>query len=291
MKRKILITGCYGFLAGHLLQETKKRGYITHGLARHISPEALQPDKIYLGDLKDKELVEKAVSSADAVINIAGILGTQETVNNPYPSVEVNIIGALNVFEACRIWKVPAVQIAVGNWWENNSYSITKTTAERFAVMYAKEHGVKINVVRALNAYGERQKAYPVRKIIPSFITRALNDEKIQIYGDGQQEMDMVYVKDVANILLNVLENETTYGNTFEAGTGKGYTVSDIAKSVLRACHKPEDNIESLPMRPGESAHSQVIARTPYDFNYTSFEDGLEKTVVYYEKVKATNLL
>ena len=54
--------------------------------------------------------------------------------------------------------KIPAVYIAVGNHWMNNSYSITKTTAERFALMYNKEHGTKIAVVRGLNAYGPRQK-------------------------------------------------------------------------------------------------------------------------------------
>lgn len=288
---KLLITGSNGFLAGHLANEAKKRGYYTQGLTRHIANNGNLLDNVYLGDMRDKELVEKAVNTADAVINIAGILGTQETVNNPYPSVEVNILGALNVFEACRIWKIPCIQIAVGNWWENNSYSITKTTAERFAVMYAKEHGVKINVVRALNAFGEKQKAKPVRKIIPSFITKALSNEKIQIYGDGQQSMDMVYVKDVANILLNVLENETTYGNTFEAGTGIGLSVTDIAKSVLKACHKPENMIEYLPMRPGESNHAVVVAKQPYKFDYTPFDEALEKTVLYYEKLKATNML
>jgi len=282
--KKILVTGCYGFLAGHLIQVLKEKKYEVVGLARHIPHNHVPyPDYVYLGDMRDKELVEKAVSSSDGVIHIAGILGTQETVNNPYPSVEVNVMGALNVLEACRIWKIPVVQIAVGNHWEQNSYSITKTCAERFAIMYAREHGVRVNIVRALNAYGERQKAKPVRKIIASFITRALNNEPIQIYGDGEQLMDMVHVRDVASVLLKVLENETTYGNVYEAGTGTALTVNEIAQTIINACGSTSA-LEHLPMRPGESVHAVVKAENPYPHNYIPFKEGIQKTIRWYEK-------
>ena len=282
--KKILVTGCFGFLAGHLIEELHERGYQVVGLARHMGEvkEIVKPDILYIGDLRDKEFVEKAVSSSDGVINIGGILGTQETVNNPYPSVEVNIMGALNVLEACRIWKLPMVQIAVGNHYEENSYSITKTTAERFTRMYAREHGLQANIVRALNAFGPRQKAKPVRKIIPSFITRALANEPIQIYGDGEQLMDMIYVKDVANILINVLENEKTYGNTFEAGTGIGLSVKSIAEKIIEFSGS-KSKIEFLPMRPGETPNAKVIAENPYPFDYSTFEKSLKLTINSYE--------
>lgn len=284
---KVLVTGASGFIAGHVIEELHSRGIETIGLVRHIgsvanTPIEAWPDVTYVGDVKDKEVVEKAVNSSDGVINLAGILGTQETINNPYPSVEVNILGALNVLEACRLWKVPLVQIAVGNHWMNNSYSITKTTAERFVQMYVKEHGVKANTVRALNAFGERQKAKPVRKIMASFITRALAGEPIQIYGDGMQKMDMIYVKDVAKILVDTLLTPTTYGNLYEAGTGIGYTVKEIAEKIIELSGSNSE-IEYLPMRAGEPPHSEVIAQNPVDFMYTSLEEGLSKTIAWYE--------
>lgn len=284
---KILITGSSGFIGGHVTEELHSRGIHVVGLVRHFGdptsvPIETMPDVLYFGDVRDKEIVEKAVNSADGVINLAGILGTQETISNPYPSVEVNIFGTLNVLEACRLWKIPMVQIAVGNHWMNNSYSITKTTAERFVNMYAKEHGVKANTVRALNAYGERQKPKPVRKIMASFITRALAGEPIQVYGDGTQKMDMIYVKDVAKILVDTLLVSTDYGNLYEAGTGIGYTVKEIAEKIIKLSGS-KSKIEYLPMRPGEPPHSEVIAQNPVDFMYTSLEDGLSKTIEWYE--------
>lgn len=284
---KVLVTGAHGFIAGHVIEELHSRGINVIGLVRHVGnmaslPVEAMPDMVYVGDVRDKEVVEKAVNSSDGVINLAGILGTQETINNPYPSVEVNILGTLNVLEACKLWKIPLVQIAVGNYWMNNSYSITKTTAERFVQMYVKEHGVKANIVRALNAFGERQKPKPVRKIMASFVTRALANEPIQIYGDGMQKMDMIYVKDVAKILVDTLLTSTTYGNLYEAGTGIGYTVKEIAEKIIELSGSSSE-IEYLPMRAGEPPHSEVIAQNPVDFMYTSLEDGLSKTISWYE--------
>jgi nucleoside-diphosphate-sugar epimerase len=208
--KKILVTGSAGFIAGHTIEELHRRGYFVVGIERHEAKEREmgdhRPDVVYFGDVRDKSLVDKVVAETKGVINLAGVLGTQETINNPMPSIESNIIGTVNVLDACKVWKVPCVQIAVGNHWMNNSYSITKTTAERLALMYRKEFSIPITVIRALNAFGERQKAFPVRKIMPSFIGRALRGEDIQVYGDGSQEMDMVYVGDVAMVLVDALE-------------------------------------------------------------------------------------
>jgi len=88
-----------------------------------------------------------------------------------------------------------------------NTYSITKSTVERFVAMYNAERGTKVNVVRAMNAYGPRQvPAAPygpskVRKIAPSFICRALKGDPLEMYGTGSQVSDMVYVTDVAEAL------------------------------------------------------------------------------------------
>ncbi len=292
--KKILVTGSMGFIPSHVIAELHNRGYEVIGLERHFGSvtkkEIYHPDQVYLADLRDKEAVEKAVSMSDGVINLAGILGTQETVQNPYPSVEVNVIGALNVFEAARIWKVPVVQIAVGNYFEKNSYSLTKTCTEGFAQMYARNNGLRINVVRALNAFGERQKVYPVRKIIPSFITRALSGQDIQIYGDGQQMMDMVAVNDVATVLVNVLEDlfkpDTETGKVFEVGTGVGYTVKYIAEQVIKYCGT-DTKIEHLPMRPGETPGAKVVASNPYPIKYTDFNEKLKQTVQWYKDNKS----
>ena len=281
---KIAITGSQGFLGQHTIEVARSLGHEVIGLTRHedFLNSEVQPDVAYYGDITDKEYVEKAISQAEGVINLAGILGTQETVDNPYPSVYTNIVGALNVLEAVRRYKIPVVQIAVGNHFMNNSYSITKTTAERFTLMYAKEHDVQGNVVRALNAFGERQKFYPVRKMMPYFIHQALNNEDIQIYGSGEQVMDFVYVKDVAEILIEVLTSNTS-GNIYEAGLGHGLTVNEWAEQVITHSNS-KSRIIHLPMRPGEPKLSKVVAENPYAFPYSDTMEKLRKTIISYDK-------
>lgn len=288
MAEKILVSGSDGFIASHTIEVLHEAGYEVIGIKRHVGslqvgevPKEAKPDVLYIGDIRDRSLVEKACSQASGIIHLAGILGTQETILNPYPSVETNIVGSLNFMEAAKLYGIPMVQIAVGNYWMNNSYSITKNTAERFALMYHKEFGVKINVVRALNAFGERQKWYPIRKMMPNFIIRALLNKDICIYGDGTQEMDFVYVKDVGRVLLSALFS-STYGRTFEAGTGVGLTVTKWALTIVKEL-KSESQLKYLPMRPGEPEHSVVVSKNPYPLKYTETEEAIKKTCAWYK--------
>lgn len=284
--KKILVTGSAGFLASHTIEQSHKQGLYVIGVERHLGKKigsSWEADEVYLGDMRDRNFVDKVVSMADGVINLAGILGSQETVKFPFPSVETNIFGALHCLESVTTWSIPMVQIAVGNHWENNSYSISKTTAERFAQMYAKEKGTRVNVLRALNAIGERQKSYPVRKIMASFVTRALSGRDIEIYGDGEQQMDLVAADDVAKILIDVLINQHEYGQVFQAGTGVGPTVNEIANKVISACDS-KSKVVHIPMRAGESVHAKVVADNPYPWPYRSLDDKLPEIVAWFKE-------
>lgn len=287
---KVLVTGSSGFIASHVIENLQEKGHEVVGLDHH------QHDfESFYGDVRDPTIVDEAVARVDGVIHLAAVLGTQETINNPLPSVETNIIGSLNVFQACKNHNKKCVYIAVGNHWMNNPYSITKTTAERFALMFNKEFGTKIAVVRGLNAYGPRQKAKPVRKIIPNFILPALRDEEIIIYGDGKQIMDMIYVKDIAEILVRALLREhNVYNDIFEAGSGVETSVKEIAETIIKLVGKGK--LKYVPMRPGEPEHSIVVGDPetlqPLDFftfTFTKLEDGLKETIKYYEEIKDSN--
>lgn len=271
--KTVLVTGGNGFIGRYVVEELTRRGYGVAVLdTRYREPE--EGAQLVLGDIRDATAVTEAVAHADGVIHLAGVLGTQETIKNPRPAAETNILGGLNVLEACAQYDVPLVNIAVGNWWMNNTYSITKNTVERFVDMLNRFRGTRITVVRALNAYGPRQSAAApygpskVRKIMPSFICRALSGEPIEIYGDGEQVMDMIYVTDVAKILVRALEvtEETgkpvgTGEDPLEAGTGRPTTVNDIARLVVQEIAKRgiSARIDHLPMRPGEDERSVVI--------------------------------
>jgi UDP-glucose 4-epimerase len=250
--------------------------------------------------VRDATAVTEAVAHVDAVIHLAGVLGTAETIWNPRPAAETNILGGINILEACAQYQTPLVNIAVGNHFENSTYSITKTTIERFVQMYAKFRDLPACSVRAYNVYGPGQSvAQPygssrVRKIIPSFIARAMHGEPIQVYGDGSQVMDMIYITDAAKCLVQALEKGPANGIVYHAGTGRRITVQEIATAVqleVMMQNRLLAPIENLPMRAGETPGSEVVAEVrrveilginPQEF--TLLQDGLVDTVGYYRK-------
>ena len=287
---KVVVFGGSGFIGSHVCDVLRERGIEPIIFDRFPHVQMAPVARVFYGDIKDKEAVLEAVGLSDGAINLAGILGTSETVNNPYPSVDVNIIGGLNFLEACRHTKKRGVQITVGNHFMNNSYAITKTATERFALMYNKEHATRVAVVRGLNAYGPRQKHKPVRKIIPNFVIRALRGDPIEIYGKGESIMDMIFVKDVAEILVRALLDEhNCYDKIFEAGTGVETTVNEIANMV----NKITDNkagVKHLPMRQGEPEQSIVLGSPstllPLKMsggNLKTLFEGLKETVDWYK--------
>jgi UDP-glucose 4-epimerase len=295
----VLVTGGNGFIGQYVTEELLRRGYRVDVLDPR--GDSLKYGRTILGDIRDATAVTEAVAHVDGVIHLAGVLGTQETIANPSPAAETNILGGLNVFQAVAQHKVPCVNIAVGNWWMNNTYSITKNTMERFAAMYNKERGTEITVVRALNAYGPRQSvAAPygpskVRKIMPSFIHRAIYGDNIEIYGDGTQIMDMIFVEDVAKVLVNALVRTAesgAIGTVVEAGSGNRTTVNDIADTVVMDVFNKTGKagfVTHLPMRPGEDEHSIVVGN-PDTLELVGMNvaglvplaEGVSRTVNYY---------
>ena len=282
---KILVTGV-GFIGNYVVENLLAKGHQVTAFDRHAQ---LRNDvETFLGDIRDATAVSEAVSHHDGVIHLAGILGTAETVDNPLPSIETNIIGSLNVLQACRKYSKKAVNITVGNHWMLNSYAISKSTVEKLTFMFNKEHKTQTVTVRGLNAYGPRQKPKPVRKIIPNFIIPALKDEDLLVNGDGSQIMDMIYVTDIAEILVRALLNDhNTYDKIFEAGTGRATTVKEIAEEVIKQVGK--GRIRFVRMRQGEEEHAVVLGDpttlTSLGFDkFVSLEDGLRDTIAWYKE-------
>jgi UDP-glucose 4-epimerase len=292
----VLVTGGNGFIGRHTVSRLLLEGHDVAVLDWHGNPP-IPGAELFLGDTRDASAVHEAMAHVDGFIHLAGVLGTQETINQPIPAVEINILGALNVLEAAAHYKVPGVFTGVGNHWMNNTYSITKTTVERFCAMYRDERKLPVSVVRCFNAYGPGQSiAAPfgsskVRKITPSFVCRALLGEDIEVYGDGEQIMDMIYVGDIVHVLVTTLKYTIEEGPapiTLEAGTGRRTTVKEIAEFVLDSADS-KSKVTHLPMRPGEPEHAVVLADTStLDYlsirseDFVSLEEGTDWTVEWY---------
>jgi UDP-glucose 4-epimerase len=131
--------------------------------------------------------------------------------------------------------------------------------------MANKEWGTKIAVVRGYNAYGPGQKSAPVKKIVPTMVLSALRDEPITVYGSGDQVADMIYVEDLADILVRaLLEPHGVYDSIFEAGTGVPTTVNDVATAVIKAVEDYRgreigSTVSHVGMRAGEPENAVVL--------------------------------
>jgi nucleoside-diphosphate-sugar epimerase len=262
----ILITGGCGFLGSHLVDQMVAEGCSVLVFDRVYKNELWDEYgwsqnpmvSFMLGDIKDRDSVFEAVQQSDMWVNLAGLLGTAEMINNPIPAVEVNVLGALNVFDAARLYKKRGVQIDVGNYWMNNPYSITKSIASRFASMYNKEHDTDIRIVRGMNVFGERQKHRPIRKLFPNLVIPALLNKPITLYGTGDQIMDLIYVKDIADILSRaLLLDDVPNDVSYEAGIGDNQTINQTAKLVLELTGSSSELVHK-PMRSGEDKMSVV---------------------------------
>lgn len=270
--KRVLVTGSGGFIGWWVTQELANAG---------IEPVPFdRPNSVM-----DKPTLAATMSQVDGVINLAGMLGTSETFGNEYDAAYVNILGAINVYDAAALFKLPVVQIGTGHKGQPNPYAITKACAEDLALARAEFLREHIVIVRAYHAYGAGQKApaphgpSPIRKIVPSFVCRALTGMDLEINGDGEQLIDLVHAEDVARTLVLALSADP--GAIIEAGTGKPTTVLDAARTIIEVC-RSTSNITFIPPRPGEPVGASVVAAEPACSNAWPYL--LDETVTWYRR-------
>lgn len=247
---RVLVTGGSGFIGRAVRRRLMVEGH-TPVVFDHGAPRSTDG---WEGDVRDVVAVVRAVSDADAVIHLAGVLGTGELFDMPAMAVDVNILGALNVIEACGDSK-QFVGIEMPRVWPN-VYQATKTCARTLATAWHQNRGLRTSHVRAFNAFGPHQKVHGVQKIIPTFADRAHRGLPIPVWGDGKQTVDLIYVDDVARVLVEALAHSDDV--TIDAGTRHAQRVIDVAREVHLIVGE-DTGIEWLPMRPGETP-ARVVA-------------------------------
>lgn len=299
---KVGVTGGQGFIGKWTVETLRSRGHEVLILDHKKRQNHLEDSGVdYLwGDVRDDVTMLELAAHVDGIIHLAAVLGTQETIGDPRPAAITNLEGGLNFLHAIQRYDIPGVYICVGNHWMNNPYSISKTAVERFCLMYQKEHGTRVNQVRAVNAYGPRQEAAPpfgsgkVRKIIPAFVCRALTGNPIEIYGDGKQVSDMVWIGDLALSLTEALEHASrgdVYGHVLECGPREHRTVLSVAKIVRDIAAEITGikvDIKHLPMRPGEipgdivSADPSTLSSVGLTEPSMDLVEGISRTVKWF---------
>lgn len=247
------ITGGNGFIGKHVQNEIRKRGH-TPFVLDHKRQGDLH------GDVRDKTIVWEFAAHVDAIIHLAAVLGTSETIDEPWPAAETNILGTLNVFDAASAYNLPTVFAAVGNSSiGRGTYCITKTCGEEFVKMYREDRGLPIIAVRPMNAYGPGQSApapfgpSKVKKIVPTLTCNALSGNPMPLYGGGKQISDAVFVEDVARVFVEAVFAAHDWeipDHPIDVGGLHPVTVRQVAYEIAE--NIAGATVIDIPMRKGE---------------------------------------
>lgn len=233
---QITITGGKGFIGQYVAEVALERGHEVRSF-----------------DLCDgQNIADFGVADAgDATIHLAGTLGTAELFDKPEVAVEVNVLGSLKVIKACSEAGSHLVMITMPQVWQN-VYQSTKQCAGSLADAWMMHEGLKVTHVMAFNAFGAGQHLHGVRKIVPTFANAAWRGEDLSVWGTGESFMDLVWARDLAEVLVRSAEIAPGGGETIEAGSGVAVTVNEFAEMVL--AHTGSDSqIVHQPMRKGEA--------------------------------------
>ena len=251
---KILVTGGSGFIGSFIVDQLARDKKNQIQIFDIVAPNFKIGDNVrYIdGDICYKTAIDKAIINCEEVYDCAGVLGTSELVFQTERAIDTNIKGAFNVIQVCLDNNVKRIfhptKPFFKNYWEN-TYTISKITAENFARMYRQVYKMDLTILRWLNASGPRQHLFPVRKFIPLAICDALLDRDIEIYGTGEQTIDIIDVRDIANIAI--LSTRSGIGKdrkAYDVGTGQALTCNFVAEKIIKMTNS-KSKIKYLPMR------------------------------------------
>ncbi len=279
--KRSLITGGRGFIGGQLGSRLEQMGHDVDYF-----------DLLDGKDVTDRELVLKEIGKQryDVIFHLAGRLGTEELNDQAHEATRVNVLGAVNIFDAAKKNGARVVLVSKPNPWLN-TYSITKGAAEQFARMYTKIHNVDIRVGQFYSIYGPGQDIHGVQKAVPTFIARALQNDPIPVFGDGEQTADFIYTSDASEAMAVLGHLEGLAGEVVEIGSGTPTKINFLAETIIRLSDS-RSKIEYLPMRKGEPEGSQISANTSKMITLLQFnpsvalEDGLRETIAWWKNIK-----
>ena len=306
---KVVITGGSGFIMSHVAERLVDMGKdVTlfdnneqHGLYEETQEllKTRKNVKCVQGDVRDRATVDALVRDAEIVYHFAALMGTSSRFKEwEIPTVEVNVIGTINVLQASLNAGVkyfvhpPRPALAV---WQT-PYIISKMAQTLFTQMYYTIYGLPTIGLNIANCYGPRERGilnpnplrpHEGRKMVASNITAALKNEPIIVFGDGEQSSDFVYVDDVVEGCLGA-PRDSAIGQVCDLGIGVATPVKRVAELIIELT-RSKSKIEYLPLRTGEvKLHTKADLTNSKKYlgwePKISLEEGLKKTIPYYAK-------
>lgn len=301
---KILVTGGAGFIGSHIVEhfqgkaEVRVLDNLRSGHKRNLA--GLEHEWIEASIL-DRPAVRRAMEGVDFVFHLAAMVSVPETMKKPIECNEINSTGTLVVLEEAvrsRVKKLvfsssaaiygdnPAMPKVEAMPPEPKSpYAVTKLDGEFYCRMFSETHGLPSVCLRYFNVFGPRQDPKSqYAAAVPIFIARALRNEPITIYGDGEQTRDFVFVKDVAaaNVFF-ATQSEAT--GVFNVACGASVTINQLAKTICQLTGSASE-IKHAPERAGDVKHSLAAIEKLRAAGFEpakGMEEKLRKTIEFFK--------
>ena len=256
---KYLITGGAGFIGSHLADSLIFRGdqaIILDNLSTGSTTNLAGISKnieFEQGNVLDKAILDKLVAESDYVVHLAAALGVFNIVNKPLQSLKTNLQGSELVLEACDKYRKPVLIASTSEVYGKNnkvplneeddriighplksrwSYSEAKAVDESLAYFYFLENKLPIRIVRFFNTVGPRQVGH-YGMVVPRFVSAALKNEPLSVYGSGEQIRCFCHVADAVKALLLVMDSDKAVGQVFNVGNNSQISIMELAKKVI----------------------------------------------------------
>lgn len=258
------------------------------------------------GDLLSQHEVAEAIDGMDAVVHLVSSTLPKSSNDDPIYDVQSNLVATLQMLNAMVQKKVSRIVfISSGGTVygtpvylpidekhptePNVSYGITKLAIEKYLLMYQRLHGMRATILRVTNPFGERQRVETAQGAVGVFLHRAIDNQPIDIWGDGSVTRDYIYIRDVADAFARALTYEGAH-SVFNISSGVGTNLNDLI-GVIESTIGREVTRRYLPARPFDvptSVLSNELARRELGWSpRTSLEDGVATTARWVtEKLK-----
>lgn len=306
----LLVTGGAGFIGSNfvhrVLERTDSSVIVLDAMtyaANEASLAGLPSDRFRLvrGSVCDADLVDALVAEADAVVHFAAESHNDNSLEDPYPFVDTNIVGTFTLLQAIRRHGTrlhhistdevygdlalddPARFTPTTRYNPSSPYSTSKASSDMLVRAWARSYGVAATISNCSNNYGPRQH---VEKFIPRQITNIIDGLRPRLYGAGLNVRDWIHVDDHNAAVWTILEHGTP-GETYLIGADGEMNNRDVIAMILELMGLPADAFDHVNDRPGHDLRyaidsTKLRTELGWEPHYTSFRDGLAATIDWY---------
>lgn len=317
-KKKVLVTGGLGFLGSNIARKLVSLRADVLVVDSMISDyggnlfnvcDVNDKIKINFSDMRDMYSMNYLVRNQDYIFNLAGQISHVDSMIDPHTDLDINCKSQLTLLEACRKNNPDAKIIYAGTRGQYGKVNglvdenhpmipadvngINKLAGELFHMLYYDAYGIKTTSLRLTNTYGPGLRMIDCRQgFIGWFIRKAIDDEKIEVFGDGNYLRDFNYVDDVVDAFLLAMISQNTDGVVFNVGSGNPVSVKKIAEKIIELAGSGHLEFIEYPVDRKKIEIGDYVADITKIKNVlkwepkVTLEDGLAKTIAYYKKYK-----